>query len=96
MSRFREYLRINTISVPTPNSSGPQPDYGMRLGWPSDWVESSQWHQYSVQLMYTGLFPKPEERRRDLGMRLMVVASLVPRLLLVFQKAGNGPGDKAK
>ena len=35
VSRFREYLRINTISVPTPNSSGAQPDYGMTCmsGW---------------------------------------------------------------
>lgn len=28
VSRFREYLRINTISLPELDSPGPKPDYG--------------------------------------------------------------------
>ncbi len=28
VSRFRKYLRINTISLPSPDAAGQQPDYG--------------------------------------------------------------------
>ena len=39
VSRFREYLRINTTSLPDPNSSGPQPDYGKSLSWTWDFAK---------------------------------------------------------
>jgi len=29
VSRFRDYLRINTVSLLTPDTEGPQPNYGI-------------------------------------------------------------------